>query len=38
VAYHDAAEITGLESDNGIIYFNLQHRRFAPDLTMKIEQ
>lgn len=38
VAYHDSAEITGLESDNGTIYFNLQHRRFAPDLTMKIFQ
>ncbi|WP_038248225.1 SMP-30/gluconolactonase/LRE family protein [Ghiorsea bivora] len=38
IAYHDSAEITGLESDNGTIYFNLQHRRFAPDLTMKIYQ
>jgi sugar lactone lactonase YvrE len=38
IAYHDTAEITGLESDNGTIYFNLQHRRFAPDLTLKIFQ
>lgn len=38
MAYHDTAEITGLESDNGTIYFNLQHRRFTPDLTMKIFQ
>ena len=38
IAYHDSAEITGLESDNGTIYFNLQHRRFAPDLTLKIFQ
>ena len=38
MAYHDTAEITGLESDHGTIYFNLQHRRFAPDLTMKIYQ
>jgi len=38
IAYHDSAEITGLESENGTIYFNLQHRRFGPDLTLKIVQ
>ncbi|MDX8390759.1 MAG: hypothetical protein R8M38_09750 [Mariprofundaceae bacterium] len=39
IAYHTSAEITGIESGpDGSIYFNLQHRRFAPDLTMRIFQ
>ena len=37
IASHDLAEITGIESGkDGTIYFNLQHRRFAPDLTVSI--
>ena len=39
IALHTSAEITGIESDEqGNVYFNLQHRRFAPDLTMRIFQ
>ncbi len=39
IAAHSSAEITGIESGpDGTIYFNLQHRRFAPDLTMSIFQ
>ncbi|MDX8388721.1 MAG: hypothetical protein R8M46_09370 [Ghiorsea sp.] len=39
IASHSSAEITGIESGpDGTIYFNLQHRRFAPDLTMRMFQ
>jgi len=39
IANHTSAEITGIESGaDGTIYFNLQHRRFAPDLTMRLFQ
>jgi len=39
IASHTSAEITGIESAaDGTIYFNLQHRRFAPDLTIRMQQ
>ena len=39
IASHSTGEITGIESgEDGSIYFNIQHRLFAPDLTMRIYQ
>jgi sugar lactone lactonase YvrE len=39
VARHDSAEITGVESaSDGSIYINLQHHRFAQDLTLRLRK
>jgi len=39
IALHTSGEITGIESgEDGTIYFNIQHRRFAADLTMRLFQ
>ncbi len=38
IATHRTGEITGIESrHDGSLWFNLQHRIFGPDLTMKID-
>jgi len=39
VAHHESAEITGVESAaDGSIYIDLQHRRFGPDLTLRLKK